>query len=124
MKIKVQLKHLRIAPRKVRLVSDLVKKKTVTQADVQLRHLPNRAGEPILKLIHSGAANAKHNFGIEKEELVVKELFVNQGSVLKRVFPKAFGRATPIRKQSSHVTLVLETKPKMIKEKKSSKKSK
>ncbi len=108
--IKAKLNYLRIAPRKVRSAAVLIRGKKVSEAELQLENLLKRSATPILKLVRSAVAGAKHDFGIEKSELTVKEIKVNQGPALKRSLPRAFGRATPIRKQSSHIELVLEAK--------------
>lgn len=108
MEIKAQLRHLRIAPRKVRLVLNLVRGLRVNEAENQLRLMSKRAGEPVLKLLNSAIANAKNNKGIDKENLYIDKIFANEGSTLKRWLPRAFGRATPINKRSSHIMLVLK----------------
>jgi len=112
MEITAKLNYLRIAPRKVRLVADAVRGLTVMDAEYQLSFLTKRVSLPLLKLLRSAAANAKHNFSIRKEDLKIAKIFVDGGPVLKRSMPRAFGRASPIRKRSSHITLILaETQP-------------
>lgn len=106
--VKAQLKHLRIAPRKVRLVADAIRRKDVTDAIQILSFLPKRASLPMKKLLQSAEANAKHNFHMEDAHLYVSEIRVDEGPVLKRYSPRAMGRATLIRKKTSHITLVLE----------------
>jgi len=110
MESKAQLNYLHIAPRKVRLVTGLIRGIDVKKAEVELTHLPKRSASPILKLLKSAVANAKQNLGLDAKELYVKEVRVNQGPVLKRFRPRAFGRAAMIRKRTSHVLLVLGTK--------------
>jgi len=105
--VKAQLKHLRIAPRKVRLVADAIRKQDVTDAIRILSFLPKRASLPMKKLLQSAEANAKHNFHMEDAHLYVSEIRVDEGPVLKRYSPRAMGRATLIRKKTSHITLVL-----------------
>lgn len=108
----VKSKHLRIAPRKVRLVADMIRKKTVEQAESQLEFSAKRAILPIKKLLHSGIATAENDFGKEKSNLFIKEIRVDEGASLKRARPRAKGRVYRILKRSSHVTLVLdEIKP-------------
>lgn len=107
MEIKAQLNYLRIAPRKVRLAADLLKGKKVTDAESILLHLSKRSAGPLLKLLKSAVANAKHNFDVSQDLLSVKNISVNQGSVLKRFRPRAFGRAAPLRKETSKVSLIL-----------------
>ncbi|MBI3627698.1 MAG: 50S ribosomal protein L22 [Candidatus Sungbacteria bacterium] len=108
MEVIARANHLRIAPRKTRLVAGLIRGLPVRDADVQLRHLPKRAAEPIRKLLDSAIANAKHNFNLDKKNLRVKQVIVNSGPVLKRTMPRAFGRAALIRKRSSHIILTLD----------------
>ena len=94
------------SPRKVRLVTDLVKGKKVPQALAALAFLPKRAAEPIKKLIVSAVANAKAA-GEAPEELTVKAITVESAGMMVRYMPRAFGRATPIRRKKSRVKLVL-----------------
>ncbi len=108
---KAKLNHLRLAPRKVRLVTNLISGMEVAKAELQLRFLNKRAARSVLKLLQSASANAKSNYGLEKQDLVIKQIFVNQGPTLKRWMPRAMGRATPIMKRTSHIELGLEAKP-------------
>jgi large subunit ribosomal protein L22 len=112
MEVKAQLRYLHVAPRKVRLVAYLLKGKTVQAAEAQLSFLAKRSARPLLKLLRSGMANAENNFKLKKDNLFVKNITVNEGPRLKRWQPRAFGRAAPIIKRSSHILLVLdERKP-------------
>ncbi|MEI6316139.1 MAG: 50S ribosomal protein L22 [bacterium] len=104
--MKAYLKNYRQAPRKVRLVANLIKGKTVTMADLELKHLAKRAALPMEKLLASAVANAKVA-GIAAENLIVKNVSVDKGLVMKRMMPRAFGRGAPIHKHMSHVTLTL-----------------
>lgn len=108
MAITVKLKHLSIAPRKVRLVAKMIRKKTVEQAENQLRFGVKEAALPIQKLLHSAVATAENDFGKEKSELFIKEIKVDEGVTLKRARPRARGRVYRILKRSSHITLVLD----------------
>lgn len=113
--VTAKLRFLRMGPRKVRLVVDMIRGKKVTRALDILSVLPKRAALPILKLLNSAIANAKHNHSLAVEDLKVAQVYVDGGPVLKRSMPKAHGRATPIRERTSHITLVLtkfETKAK------------
>lgn len=96
-----------MAPRKVRLVADVVRGMEVNKALNQLRFIGKDARKPMQKLISSAIANAEHNFDLDKNNLFIKKITVDGGAVLKRWMPKAHGRATPIRKRSSHINLVL-----------------
>ncbi len=121
-----KLRHLRISPRKVRLMVDLIRGLKVTDAIVQLELSKKSAARPVLKLLNSAVANAKHNYEMIDEKLVIKEAMVDEGATLHRWLPKAMGRATPIRKRSCHVTLVLEgevSEKKIKKDKKNEKKN-
>jgi len=115
--MKAYLKNYRQSPRKVRLVADFVRGKKVTDALSELRFLNKRAASQIGKVIQSAAASAHHNFNVTKEDLIVKEIRVDKGFVLKRWLPRAFGRATPLHKHASNITVVLEKQPEMQKTK-------
>ena len=107
MEIKANTRFLRIAPRKVRLLANLIKGLDATKALDQLNFLPKRAAKPMIKLLDSAIANAVHNFELDKNNLYVKSITVDQGPILYRWMPKAMGRATQIRKKTSHIWLVL-----------------
>lgn len=104
---KAQLRSLRMSPQKVRLVADLVRGMRASDALVQLKFSPKRAAKPLYKLVESAIANASHNHQLDTSSLMISTIFVNEGSMLKRWMPRAMGRATPLRKRSSHITLVL-----------------
>lgn len=104
--MKATLTNYRQSPRKVRLVTDLIKGKKVEDAILELSFLSKRASEPLLKLLNSAIANAKQNNGLEKN-LIVKNIEVNKGIVLKRFMPRARGSASRINKRTSHVVLTL-----------------
>ncbi len=123
MEITAQLNYLRMSPRKVRLLANLIKGMEIKRAELELQYAGKRSAEPLLKLLRSAVANAKHNFQLAEEGLYIKNILVNQGPILKRSMPRAFGRAAPIRKRTSHVYLVLDTRaPVKIKPRKLSKK--
>lgn len=105
MKVTAHLRNLRIAPRKVRLVADLVRGKKAEDAVVELRMQSKLAAEPVRKLIESAMANAEHNNKLDRTDLVVSEIFVNDAITMKRFMPRAFGRASLLRKRGSHVTV-------------------
>lgn len=92
------------------MVADLVRGKNVHSALSELQFLPKRAAEPMAKLIRSALASAKGK-GLSQDELIISRIEVNQGVVFKRFMPRARGRATPIRKKTSHITLELSQKP-------------
>lgn len=119
--ITASLTNYRQSPRKVRSVANLVRGKSVDQALNTLSYLSKKAADPIFTLIMSAVANAKNNFNIEKEGLVIKELRVDVGQTMKRRMPRARGNSYPINKRNSHVRLVLDMKPeKKVKEVKAS----
>lgn len=105
--ITASLKNYRQSPRKVRSVANLVRGKSVENALNTLNFLSKKAADPLHGLLMSAIANAKNNFKIEKENLVVKELRVDAGQVLKRRMPRARGNSYPINKRMSHVLIVL-----------------
>jgi len=110
MQAKAIARYVRIAPRKVRLVVDLIRGKRVDEAFAILRHTP-RAASPVLeKLLNSAVANAEHNYSMDVNNLVISQAFVNEGPIMKRFQPHAQGRAFRINKRTSHITLVVSEK--------------
>ena len=107
MEIKAKAKFLRISPRKLRLIADLIQNMAVEAAADQLKNLAKKGSLPVLKLLHSAQANAIHNNKLKKENLFVKNAFVDQGPTSKRWRPRAFGRAGLIRKRTSHISVEL-----------------
>lgn len=103
-------KYVRMSPRKVRLVVDLIRGKSVQDAEDILRFLPRIATEPVSKVLASAKANALHNDNMLEDQLIVKEAYVDAGPTLKRIIPKARGAANFIRKRTSHITLVVGEK--------------
>lgn len=110
MAVTVHLKHLRISPRKVRVVVDVIRGLRVDNALDQLNYIPKRAAAPIIKLLQSGIAAAEHDFKIGKDDLYVEKIIVEEGQALKRTMPRAMGRAFRIAKRTSHITLILDKK--------------
>nr|WEH02748.1 50S ribosomal protein L22 ['Capsicum annuum' aster yellows phytoplasma]CAX63062.1 rpl22 protein [Egyptian periwinkle phytoplasma] len=96
-----------IAPRKARLVVDLIRGKNIAQAQAILTFTPKVAAPVILKLLNSAVSNAVNNLKLNREQLYVKEVFVNEGLRLKRMFPRAKGSGDMIKKRTSHITLVI-----------------
>ena len=107
--MKATLSNYRQSPRKVRLVTDLIKGKSLGEAETLLKFNLKRASEPMLKLLNSAAANAQ-NQGENVDALVVKNVTVDEGTTMHRWMPRAFGRASALRKRSSHVTVTLGKK--------------
>lgn len=112
--ISAKLNYLRIAPRKMRLVTNSIKGLPINEAEAQLTINPKKASEPLLKLLRSAIANSKQK-GLNSESLFIKEARVDQGPMLKRQMPRAMGRATMIQKKTSHVLLILAEKDKSYK---------
>ncbi len=110
MQAKAVLRTVRIAPRKVRLVVDLIRGKQVGEAIAILRLTPRAASPVVEKLLNSAIANAEHNYDMDINNLVVSEVFVDEGPTMKRFRPRAQGRASQINKRTSHITIVVKEK--------------
>lgn len=106
-----KLNYLKIAPRKVRLIINLLKGLNVNEAEAQLLFSKKRAGEPLIKLLRSAVANAKNKGYNDLDRLYISDIKVDKGSMLKRWLPRAQGRATPIQKKTSHIYLELNEMP-------------
>jgi large subunit ribosomal protein L22 len=106
--IKATLNNCRMAPRKVRLIADLIRGKKASDALAILHFANKQAALPVAKLIKAAMADAKHNYNLDDKDFVVREIFVNEGLTYKRWMPRAMGRATPIRKRGSNVVVGLE----------------
>jgi large subunit ribosomal protein L22 len=101
-------RYVRVSPRKARLVVDMVRGKSVTDATNILRFTQRGAAEPVAKVLASAAANAEHNLKVKPETLFISQAFVDEGPTIKRIRPRAMGRAFRIRKRSSHITIVVK----------------
>jgi large subunit ribosomal protein L22 len=110
MEAKAVANTIRIAPRKVRLVIDLIRGKEVGEAFAILKNTNKRSSTPIEKVLKSAVANAEHNYSMDIENLVVKQAYVDEGATLKRMRPRAKGRAGLINKRTSHITIVVAEK--------------
>ena len=110
MEARAQVTYVRMSPRKVKIVLDLIRNKPVDVALAIAHNIPKAAVEPVEKLLKSAVANAENNFNMDKNNLVVSECFVCPGPILKRIRPRAQGRAFRIEKRTSHITLVLKEK--------------
>ena len=110
MQVKASVKYLRISPKKARLVARAICGMEVTRAIDYLKFIKKKAAGPLVKLLKQALANAQHNFKLNKESLFIKEIFVDKGPVLKRWRPRAFGRAAPIQRKRSHISVILEEK--------------
>ena len=100
-------KYIRISPSKVDLIIKKIRGKTYKEALQILKYLPQKAGAIVWQTLYSAVSNATNNFDLEKENLIITEAFVNQGPILKRMRPRAKGRAFGIQKKMSHLTIKL-----------------
>ena len=108
MEAKATLRYARISPRKVQIVCDLIRGKSVPQATAILMSTPKAASELMLKILKSAAANAENNHQMDPEKLYVSETYANPGPIIKRMRPRAQGRAYRINKRTSHVTVAVK----------------
>ena len=110
MEASAKLRYVRLSPQKTRLVVDMVRGKAVQEALNILKFSPQRPADVVAKLVRSAIANAEQKGVSDVDQLYVKTVFVDQGPVLKRFIPRAMGRASRIRKPTSHITVVLDVK--------------
>lgn len=110
MEAKAIARYVRITPRKVGIVCDLIRGKSVGVATALLMQTPKSASEPLLKLVKSAAANAENNHGMDPEKLYIAETYADPGPIIKRIMPRAQGRAYRINKRTSHITVVVKEK--------------
>lgn len=110
MEAKAIAKYVRIAPRKVRIVANLVRGKSIAEAFAILQHTPKVASEVVEKALKSAVANAEHNYDMNVDSLYVSTIFVDQGPTLKRIHPRSRGQAFKILKRSSHLTVMVKEK--------------
>ena len=108
MEARASLRHARIAPRKVQIVLDLIRNKPADQAMAILRQTPKAACEPLEKLLKSAVANAENNFNMDRNNLYVSECYVTPGPTMKRIRPRAQGRAFRGLKRTSHVFITVK----------------
>lgn len=108
MEARVHSRRLRIAPRKVRLVADLVRGRGVGEAIGLLQHVPKKAAPLVAKALKSAVANAENTQRVDVDRLYVKRIMVDGGATAKRFLPRAHGRATKLRKRTSHLTVVVD----------------
>lgn len=108
MEAKAILRYARVSPRKVRRVTKLLRGKSASQAEIILKFMPYRAAGMVLSILKSAMANAGQKDVADPEQMIISKIFVDQGPVMKRMMPRAMGRANVIKKRSSHITLVLK----------------
>ena len=104
---KAYLRYVRISPRKIQIVCELIRGKDAGTAMAILMQTPKAASEPVLKLLKSAAANAENNHQMDPEKLYVSTCYANPGPIIKRIMPRAQGRAYRINKRTSHVTIAV-----------------
>lgn len=107
MEARAQARGVRIAPMKARRVVDLIRGLPTEEAQAVLQFAPQAASEPVLKVLNSAIANAANNHSMDARQLVIAEAYVDEGPTMKRIRPRAQGRAYRIRKRSSHITIVV-----------------
>ncbi len=110
MQAKAHLRYVRISPRKAQIVCDLIRGKDVDQAAALMMGTPKAASELMIKLLKSAVANAENNHGMDPENLYVSATYANPGPIIKRMRPRAQGRAFRINKRTSHITIVVAEK--------------
>lgn len=102
-------RFVRVSPMKARRVVDLIRGKSVSEALSILKYAPQAAATPVAKVVASAAANAENNFGLDPDTLVVAKVWADEGPTMRRIRPRAQGRAFQIRKRTSHITVVVES---------------
>lgn len=108
--MKAHFRRVRISPKKANVVAGLVRGKNATEALDILKFTPKKGAKIIYKVLHSAVANAEANDKQKRDALMIKEIVVNKGTVWRRFLPSARGRALPLRKPTSHISITLETK--------------
>ena len=108
--VKAVAKYIRMSPHKVRRVLNQIRGRSYQDALMILEFLPYKAGGPIWQIVHSVAANAKNNYQLDKKKLIITEVYANEGPRLKRIRPRAQGRAYKILKPTCHITIVVKEK--------------
>lgn len=108
MAITAKLQNLKITARKVRMVADLVRRKTVLEAEALLKFTSKKASLPMLKLLQSAMATVKNTYKLDPKDFYISKLMVNDGRMQERVFPRSRGRADKIQKRTSHITMELD----------------
>jgi large subunit ribosomal protein L22 len=106
--VKAVAKYIRMSPHKVRRVLNQIRGRSYQEALMILEFLPYKAGGPVWQVVHSAAANAANNYNLDKKKLIIKETYANEGPKLKRIRPRAQGRAYRIEKPTCHITVVVK----------------
>jgi large subunit ribosomal protein L22 len=108
MKIVAKSKHIRLTPRKLKLVVDTIKDLSIDETLIRLKFLPKKAAQPITQVLNQAISNATNNFNLNKEDLKIKKIMVQKGPSMKRWRAGARGRAKPYTRRTSHLTIILE----------------
>jgi len=108
--VKAVAKYIRMSPHKIRRIIDQIRGRSYQEALMILEFLPYDAGGPIWQVVHSAAANAKHNYGLDKKKLIIDKIFADEGPKLKRVRARAQGRGYKILKPTCHITVIMKEK--------------
>jgi len=106
--VKAVAKYIRMSPHKVRRVLDQIRGRSYQEALMILEFLPYSAGGPVWQIVHSVAANAKNNYNLDKKKLIIDTVYANEGPKLKRIRPRAQGRAYKILKPTCHITIIVK----------------
>ena len=106
--VKATAKYIRMSPHKMRRVINQIRGCSYQEALMILEFLPYRAGGPVWQIIHSAAANAKHNYNLDKKNLMIDQIYVDEGPKLKRIRPRAQGKAYAILKPTCHITVIIK----------------
>lgn len=109
--VKAQARFIRMSPYKVRRVLDQIRGKSYSEALILLEFMPYASCEPIRKALRSAAANAEHNNGMDRRELIISQAYADEGPVLRRFRPRAQGRAYAIKRRTCHITIVVKPSP-------------
>jgi large subunit ribosomal protein L22 len=117
--VRAHARYIHVSPQKLRLVANMIRRSRVDEALQQLRFSSKKAALPITKVINSAIANAVHNFDMNRDDLVVKAITVDGGPVMKTMTPRAQGRGFMLRKRTSHISVMLESRPRTGKAKRS-----
>src|SRR5262245_14352530 len=115
MEARAQARYARVTPRKARRVVDLIRGLPAAEAQAVLRFAPQAASEPVGKVLASAIANAEHNNRLDVDTLVVSRAYVDEGPTIKRFRPRAQGRAYRVNKRTSHITVIVESRPEPVK---------
>jgi large subunit ribosomal protein L22 len=110
MQVRAIAKSVKMSPRKIRLVADAIRELSIEEAFLVLSATPNRAAGPVVKTLESAIANAVTNNMLDKQNLIIDKVMVNEGQAMKRFHPSSRGRVHPYKKRSSHITIVLKEK--------------